>query len=113
MEFTINLIWVILGAVSVIISIIVLIGGMIKTNKASSREAERFESWLKTHEKEIQNLQIEHKAIREAQAIQNSSFMSEIRKVEHLISELSKSNAIIQNTLEIILKSGNITKNSP
>lgn len=98
---TINLFWLITAVVGVLISIIALI-------VKSGREAERFEGWLKTHEKEIQDLRIENKAIRESQALQNSTFMSEIRKVEQLMNELKISNAIIQNTLNILIKNTSI-----
>jgi hypothetical protein len=101
MDFTINIIYVILVGLGVLLTVIAIV-------VKSSRESERFESWLKTHEKEIQDLRIENKAIRESQALQNSTFMSEIRKVEHLMNELKISNAIIQNTLNILIKNTSI-----
>lgn len=99
MDFTINLLWVIIAAIALLVT---LIASIVKSN----REAERFESWLKTHEKEIQSLQVENKAIRESQNLQNSTFMQEIRKVENMMGELKVSNGIIQATLNILINNG-------
>jgi Flp pilus assembly protein TadB len=102
---TINLFWVILAAATLLLT---FIGMLLAHNSKTNREAERFESWLKTHEKEIQSLQVENKAIRESQALQNSTFMQEIRKVEQLMGELKTSNGIIQNTLNILIRNGHL-----
>lgn len=100
---TINLIWVVIAAVGLLITII---ASFIKSN----REAERFESWLKTHEKEItelkqtnQSLHSENKAIRESMALQNSTFAQETRRLETLMGNVQVSIGKIDTKLELLL----------
>lgn len=98
MDFTINVIYVVIVAFTLIIAIITLVGALIKTHKESSRESERFESWLKTHEKEIQELKkichelhSENKILKESVNNQNHQSSQESIRLERMISELSKS----------------------
>lgn len=106
---TINIFWLILAALTLLIAVI---ASIVKSN----REAERYESWLKSHEKEIEdlkrnyaNLTSENKSIRDIQTNQNNNFINEIRKVESLMSEIKLSNGIIHTKLEMLLSNG--TKN--
>lgn len=88
---TINLIWVIIAAVG-------LLGTIIASFIKSNREAERFESWLKTHEKEITELKsicnalhAENKLLKDSMNSQYHQSGEESRRLERMISELSKS----------------------
>ena len=91
MDFTVNLIYVILVALGLIVTIITFV---VKSN----REAERFESWLKTHEKEITELkrkseaqEVENKILKENLNSQYHQSGMENRRLENMISDLSKS----------------------
>lgn len=104
MDYTINLIWVVLAALTLLIAII---GSIIK----SSREAERFESWLKTHEKEITEIkrkcdaqEAENKLLKESITNQNSISMQESRRLETMIGQLSQSIAQIDVKLSFIIE---------
>lgn len=88
---TINLIWVVIAAVG-------LLGTIIASFIKSNREAERFESWLKTHEKEITELKhicnalhTENKILKDNINNQYHQSGQENRRLENMISELSKS----------------------
>lgn len=84
-EVSINLIWVIIAAISLLISIALMIA---KYN----REAERFESWLKTHEKEISELKKDNKDINQ-----------EHKRLESMIQNIAISLGRIDTKLEILL----------
>jgi hypothetical protein len=103
MDFTINLIWVVLATFTLLLTVI---ASIVK----SSREAERFESWLKTHEKEIselkqtcQALNTENKLLRESLNLQNSNFANETRRMENMMSSLALSIGKIDTKLELLL----------
>lgn len=109
MELTINIVWVTIAAITLIFA---LIGAIIK----SSREAEKFESWLKTHEKEIDELKkINHelnnetKMIREAMNSQALDFGKETREIEQSIAKLYSSLTSIDLKLEYLIE-GKITQ---
>jgi hypothetical protein len=80
-NFTVNLFWLIVSALSFLLGIIAIV---VKT----SRESEKFENWLKTHEKEIselkvsnQNLYNENKLLREIINNQTANFNTEHRRL--------------------------------
>lgn len=85
MDFTINLFWVIIAGITLIVTIITII-------VKSSREAERFESWLKTHEKEIIELKRDNKDINQ-----------EHKRLEAMIGGIAISLGKIDTKLEILL----------
>lgn len=103
MDFTVNLIYVILVALGLIVTIITFV---VKSN----RESERFESWLKTHEKEIQELKsicnalhTENKILKDSITNQNSISMQENRRLESMISQLAQSIGQIDVKLSFLI----------
>ena len=90
MELTINLVWLFIGSATFLLT---LVASIVK----SSREAEQFRSWLKTHEKEITELKQIHQALhQETKTLkdninsQNNQSMQESRRLENMIGDLSK-----------------------
>lgn len=103
MDFTINLIYVILVAIGLIVTLITFI---VKSN----RESERFESWLKTHEKEIKELKsicnalhTENKILKDSITSQNSISMQENRRLESMIGQLAQSIGQIDVKLSFLI----------
>lgn len=103
MEQTINLVWVIIGAATFLLT---FVASIIK----SSREAEQFKSWLKTHEKEItelkqiyQALHQETKTLKDNINNQNSQSMQESRRLENMIGQLSKTISQIDIKLNFLI----------
>lgn len=103
MDFTINLIWVIIGGAALLLSVIAIV-------VKSSRESERFESWLKTHEKEIEELKRsksalhnENKLLRELINNQSQNFNTEHRRLETVMANLNISLSKIDLKLELLL----------
>lgn len=92
---TINIIYVIIAGAGLLLTFITL---LLPFNAKINREAERFESWLKTHEKEITELkrkseaqEVENKILKENQNSQYHQSGQENRRLENMISDLSKS----------------------
>jgi uncharacterized protein (DUF342 family) len=103
MESTINLVWVFIGAATLLLTVI---ASIIK----SSREAEQFKSWLKTHEKEITELKSlfqallqENKTLKDNITSQNSQSMQENRRLENMIGQLSKTISQIDVKLSFLI----------
>lgn len=97
MDYTINLLWVIIAAIGLLVTLITMI---IKYN----REAERFESWLKTHEKEIQE---QKNSVKEIQ----NSFNLEHKRLETMIGGIAVSIGQIDTKLQLLL-TGRIKSNN-
>lgn len=98
MDYTINLLWVIIAALGLLVTLITMI---IKYN----REAERFESWLKTHEKEINEL-------KRSNGDMQHNFNTEHRRLESLIGGIAVSIGQIDTKLQLLL-TGRIKNNNP
>lgn len=103
MESTINLVWLFIGAATLLLTVITSI---IKSN----REAEQFKSWLKIHEKEItelkslfQTLLQENKTLKDNITSQNSQSVQENRRLENMIGQLSKTISQIDIKLNLLL----------
>lgn len=104
MDLTINIIWVIIATVTLLFTVV---ASLIK----SSRESEKFEIWLKTHEKEIDELKkinnglnTEMKILRESINTQNLIFNKETRIIEASIANLANNLVKTNLMLELILK---------
>lgn len=85
-----------IGEISTLVYTLVAIAGFIASGvfvyTKFNREAERHESWLKTHEKEIQELKENNKEIKQ-----------EHRRLESMIGEIAISLGKIDVKLEILL----------
>lgn len=104
MDYTINVIWVIIAAGGFILSIVGIIA-------KSSRESERFDSWLKTHEKELNDIRrkseimdANNSRLHELIQQQNASFMIETRRLEGMMVKVEISMAQINTKLGFLLE---------
>lgn len=84
-----NIIYVVFTGIALVLTIV---GVFIKSN----REAERFESWLKTHEKEITEL-------KQSRSEMNDKFNQEHRRLETMIGGIAINIGKIDTKLQLFI----------